>query len=84
MMLDRISEKEEISIIEQKDKFIIIQPGKYIYGALICKANLFSVQILLNGLIEKIEKIYSHILKNWNGDLKMFKPITEIVRDHFF
>ncbi|MBN1217174.1 MAG: hypothetical protein JXA99_17270 [Candidatus Lokiarchaeota archaeon] len=84
MMLEHISNKEDISVIEQKGKIIIIQPGSYIYGVLICEVNLDSLHILLNNFIEKIEIIYSNILKEWDGDLKVLRPIDNIIKDYFF
>ncbi|MFX1321312.1 MAG: hypothetical protein ACFFAQ_06685 [Promethearchaeota archaeon] len=84
MMLEGISNKEEFSVIEQPAKLIIIQPGKYLYGALISKGSLISIRILLKNLIENIEKIYASVLKDWKGDLRVFKPINKIVKDHFF
>ncbi len=83
MMLEHISKKEDISVIEKKGKIIIIQPGHYIYGVLICKVKLNSLQILLNNFIEKIEVIYSKILEKWDGDLKVLRPIDKIVKDYF-
>lgn len=83
MMLEHISKKEDISVIEQKGKTIIIQPGHYIYGVLICKLKLNSLQILLSNFIEKIEVIYLNILKKWDGDLKVLRPIDKIVKEYF-
>ena len=84
MMLEHISNKEDISVIEQKGKIIIIHPGSYIYGVLICEVNLDSLQILLSNFIEKIEIIYSNILKEWDGDLKVLRPIDAIIKEYFY
>ena len=84
MMLESISNKETTSFIEKKGKIITIQPGKYIYGTLISQEKLNSLQILLNNFISKIEQTYSDILKNWEGDLKVLRPIDKIARDIFF
>ena len=83
MMLDTVSANDDISIIEKKGKIVIIQPGKYIYGVLICDENLNSLQILLSNFIEKIETIYSNVLENWDGDLKVFKPINDFAKEIF-
>ena len=82
-MLETVSASEDISIIEKKGKIVIIQPGKYIYGVLICDENLNSLQILLSNFIEKIETIYSNVLENWDGDLKVFKPINDFAKEIF-
>ncbi|MFX1257249.1 MAG: hypothetical protein ACFFAN_05295 [Promethearchaeota archaeon] len=84
MALEKITHKEEISIIEKEGKTIIIQPGQYIIGVLICDETLNSLLILLNNFINKIETLYSNILSNWDGELKIFKPIDDIAKEIFF
>ncbi len=84
MLLERIIDKESASVIEKQDKILIIQPGKYINGVLICDEMLLSLRTMLTILVNKIEAIYSKILENWTGDLKIFGPIEEIVKDVFF
>ncbi len=83
MMLEQISGEKETSIIEKKGKYIIIQPGDFIYGVIISKEKLNSLQVILSNLIEKIEGIYYNLLQNWEGDLKVFRPIEKIVQDFF-
>ena len=83
MMLETFTEKEGTSIIEKGGNIIIIQPGRYIIGAIICDEKLNSIQILLNKFIEKIETVFSHILTNWDGNLTVFKLIEEISKEIF-
>ncbi len=83
MMLEQMSEEEDTSIIEKKGKYIVIQPGLYIYGVLISEEKLNSLHILLKNLIEKIEVIYYNLLQKWDGDLKVFRPIDKIIQDYF-
>ncbi|MFX1476550.1 MAG: hypothetical protein ACFFCI_00330 [Promethearchaeota archaeon] len=83
MMLEQISEADDISIIEKKGKYIIIQPGHYIYGVLISEEKLISLHVLLNNLIEKIEVIYHNILQNWDGDLTVFQPLDKMIQGYF-
>ena len=83
MALEKITSKEEVSIIEKEGKTIIIQPGKYVFGVIICDEGLNSFQILLNDFIEKIEAIYSNVLPNWDGNTKVFSPIENIANEVF-
>lgn len=83
MMLETVSENQNISFIERKRKTIIIQTGKYIYGALICNEKLKSLLLLLNNFIRKIEFIYSNILQEWDGNLKIFELIDKIADKYF-
>ena len=59
MMLESVSDKKGgILTIEKRGKIIIIQPGKYVIGVLICDEKLNSLQILLNKFIEKISDAF--------------------------
>jgi len=84
IMLETVSKKETTSFIEKKGKLITIQPGKYVYGTLISEENLSSLQILLKNFIDKIEQTYGNILKKWDGDLKVFRPIAQMAKEVFF
>ncbi|MFX0020922.1 MAG: hypothetical protein ACFE9S_01255 [Candidatus Hermodarchaeota archaeon] len=84
IMLETISDQETSTFIEKKGKSVIIQPGKYIYGALIADEKLSSLQILLRNFVSAIEYTYANILKNWEGDLKVFRPIDKIAEEFFF
>ncbi|MFX1388923.1 MAG: hypothetical protein ACFE9Z_02535 [Promethearchaeota archaeon] len=83
MMLETISNQETSSYIEKKGKFILIQPGKYVYGVLISEDKLNSLQILLNNFINSLENTYADILKNWDGQLKVFRPVDKMASDIF-
>jgi len=81
MILENITDSNGISLIERKDKKIIIHSGKYLYGVLISDEILRSHQFILRNIILKIEHIFSPILSNWQGDLKVFSPIDNIIED---
>lgn len=83
MMIESVTQTEETSMIKRKEKFILIKPGKHIYGVLICRKKLKSLQILLNRFIERVELIYSRVLENWNGDLRILKPIENVAEEIF-
>ena len=84
LLLKTIVDKEGTSIIKEKNKTIIIYPGTYIFGVLVCDEKLKSLQILLKTVVTKIESIYSTILSSWKGgDTRIFKPIDDIVRKVF-
>jgi len=84
LMLEKVTDREDILTIEKKGKIIIIQPGKFIYGVIICDEKLNSLQILLRRFIERIETIYYQVLKHWNGNLNVFKPLDDISKEIFY
>ncbi|TFG01398.1 MAG: hypothetical protein EU540_03760 [Promethearchaeota archaeon] len=84
MMLEQVSHIDSISIIKKKEKILIFQPGKFIYGVLICEEELESLKILLSKFINKIETIYSNILEDWDRNLNVFTPIEGIAKEIFY
>lgn len=83
MMLEKVSENESLSVIEEEDNVIIIQPGKYLFAVLISDVNLELLQIVLRTFLDRIETIFSGILESWRGDLKALKPIDIIANEIF-
>ena len=84
MLLEKTIKKRNFSIIEKAGKVIIIYPGEYIYGILIAREKLKSLQILLNNFIEKIEIIYLSFLKEWKGNKKIFESVENLVKEMFY
>ncbi len=84
MMLEEFGDSKSISIIRKKNRTFIIEPGKFIYGVLICDKELEALKILLRKFIEKVEMIYDNILRSWDGNLKIFRPIEDIAKEFFF
>ena len=83
IILESITEKKALSIIEKEGKTMIFQPGKYIIGVLICEEDLESIRITLKNFVQKIEKIYFNVLRTWDGNLNIFKPIEDIINEVF-
>ena len=84
MMLEEFGDTKSSSIIRKKDRTFIIEPGRYIYGVLICDKELEALKHILSKFIEKVEMIYDNILINWDGNLKVFRPIEDIANEFFF
>jgi len=64
MLFEKVSKQKEALIIDQGEKLIILQPGEFIYGAVVCDEKLKSLQILLKKFVHKIESIYYNILED--------------------
>ncbi len=84
LMLEKLTEAYGISIIEQENKILIILPGNNFIAILISDQKLKSLEILLKNFLEKVETIYREIIGNWKGDLSIFNPIDNIVKEIFF
>lgn len=83
IMLDEVTNYEGISVIKKGENITIIYPKKYIIGVLFCSEDLNSLKYLLKNFVEKTEKLYESILSQWNGDLKIFKPVDAICNSIF-
>ena len=84
MFLEKITEIQGDSVIEKEGKTVIIHPLDKIIGILICDEKLNSLQILLKNFTKKINLIYKKVLEDWGGDLTIFRPIENIVKEFFY
>jgi len=84
MMLQTLTKRKGVTMIEKEGKIVIIQPGKFISGIIICDEKLNSLQVLLTRFIEQIEEIFHKVLENWKGELSILDPIESIAEEIFF
>ncbi|MFW9950034.1 MAG: hypothetical protein ACFFKA_07910, partial [Candidatus Thorarchaeota archaeon] len=84
MILREISQNEGEMVIEKEGKVLITHQGKYITGVIIADQNLNSLNFLLKRLIEKVEFLYSNIIRDWDGAMEIFLPIENITQEIFF
>ena len=84
MILKEISHDEGEMVIEKEGKVLITYQGKYITGVIIADQNLNSLNFLLKRLIEKVEFLYSNIIRDWDGAMEIFLPIENITKEIFF
>ncbi|MGV9171326.1 MAG: hypothetical protein ACOC44_14680 [Promethearchaeia archaeon] len=78
LILEKVMENDKLSVIEKKDKLLLYEPGDYLVGVMICDERLRSLEILLRKFVRRVEFIYGDILKNWDGSLKILRPIEDI------
>ncbi|MFX0076325.1 MAG: hypothetical protein ACFE96_12845 [Candidatus Hermodarchaeota archaeon] len=83
MILREISQDEGEMVIEKEDKVLITSQGKYITGVIIADQNLNSLNFLLKRFIDKVEFLYSNIIRDWDGAMEIFLPIENITREIF-
>lgn len=83
MILREISHDEGEMVIEKEGKVLITSQGKYITGVIIADQNLNSLNFLLKRFIEKVEFLYSNIIRDWDGAMEIFLPIENITQEVF-
>jgi len=84
MMLKEISQEDGEMVIEKEGKVLITYQGKYITGVIVADQNLSSLNFLLKRFIEKVEFLYSNIIRDWDGAMEIFQPIENITKEIFF
>ncbi|MFX1340547.1 MAG: hypothetical protein ACFFDK_18200 [Promethearchaeota archaeon] len=82
-VLNEITDKEGVSIIERRHKTFIIQPSTYITGVLVCDEKLDSLKLLLSRFIDRIESTLINIFEDWNLEMKIFNPIDGFAKEIF-
>lgn len=80
-MLQELMDAKGISVIKKKGQIVIIYPSNLVSGVLFSSEDLNMAKFFLKELVEKFETIYSNILKDWAGDISIFKPVDKIVND---
>lgn len=83
MMLKQLTERPGLSVIEKKDKYLLILPGKNITGIMIASENLATLRILLKRFIGTVETIFENVLADWRGDLRKLRAIDSIAEEFF-
>ena len=83
MVLQSFTKMSGITVLEKSGKTIIIFPGEYINGILICKDNLKSIRVLLEIFVKRLEKTFKNVFIRWKGDLTVFRPIENLVKEIF-
>jgi hypothetical protein len=84
MILQELSHDKGEMVIEKEGKVLITYQGKYITGVIIADQNLNSLNFLLKRLIEKVEFLYSNIIRDWDGAMEIFRPIENLTQEIFF
>ncbi len=84
MILKEISQEDGEMVIEKEGKVLITHQGKYITGVIVADQNLSSFNFLLKSFIEKVEFLYSNIIRDWDGAMEIFFPIENITKEIFF
>ncbi len=84
IQLEYLSTHSGLTVIEKEGDYYLIYPGKHVLCILITDVYLNSLKLLLRSFVEKIEFIYSDLLENWEGGLKIFEPINDMVNEFFF
>ncbi|MFX1569146.1 MAG: hypothetical protein ACFFCV_12350 [Promethearchaeota archaeon] len=77
------ADTKEISLIKKKGKLIYIVPSELITGVIISKKESKLIQFYMTQLIRKVGQVYKNILRDWNGDLDIFNPISDIFKELF-
>ncbi len=75
---------EGFSVIKKKGENIIIYHGKFVRGILFTTEELNFVKVVLKDFVKKFEALYNNILKDWDGEMTVFKPIEIMVNNLFY
>jgi hypothetical protein len=78
-----LKDSEGVTIISKGSDVIIMDKGKYVTGILVVERELEILKYLLKKLISQFEEYYSDFLKNWKGDLDLFKPTKHLISSIF-
>jgi hypothetical protein len=72
-------EDGRLRIIDREDVKILLEYGRNIYVAVFATHDLPVIRQRMNRLVTEIESRFAVPLENWQGDLRMFRPIFPIM-----
>jgi hypothetical protein len=72
-------EDGRLRIIDREDVKILLEYGRNIYVAVFATHDLPAIRQRMNRLVTEIESRFAVPLENWQGDLRMFRPIFPIM-----
>ncbi|MBN1214520.1 MAG: hypothetical protein JXA99_03665 [Candidatus Lokiarchaeota archaeon] len=75
--------KKSLRTIDQQDKKLILNHGKYITVALLCDKDLPIIHKRISGFTESFENNYGKYLLNWNGEQSIFKGTEALITKYF-
>ena len=78
------AQKKGLSVIKKKDKIIHMFTGELSTGIIISSKDVDYINFYLKKFVQKVERIYKHVLNNHGGDINIFAPIENIVKEIFF
>jgi hypothetical protein len=84
MLKELISTEDKgLSVLKKKGRIVSIYSGNNLTGVVYTVEEINTINIYLQELITKLERIYRNILVGWDGDLEIFAPIEEIMNEIF-
>ncbi|TXT66716.1 MAG: membrane protein of unknown function [Promethearchaeota archaeon] len=77
------SQKKGLSIIKKKGKILYLYSGSLTTGVLICNSERDHISSFLKEFILRVEDIYLNILVDFDGDISIFRPVENIIKEVF-
>ncbi len=80
---EMVESEKKLKILDHQDVQIIFEYGDYITMALIVHENLKIYYPKLISLRIKFEDLFQDVLRNWAGNIEVFRPTTQLVYEYF-
>ncbi|TXT53806.1 MAG: membrane protein of unknown function [Promethearchaeota archaeon] len=83
-MIDEMTQSGAgISVVKKEKENIVMYSGKFVTGVIYTSEELNYIKVLLKEFIGKFEAIYERLLKEFSGDITMFRSTDVLVKDIF-
>lgn len=80
---ETMGSKQHLKTIDQQDKKVILGHGNYCTVALFSEKNLPIIHNKTSDFVKSFETSYLTKIKDWNGDISIFKGVNKIVEKYF-
>ena len=83
IFLRNILSDSHLKVLSKGSDVILLEYGQYVVGILIVQQELEILKYILKRLVIQFEQFYASILKNWKGDIKLFRPTRHLIAELF-
>jgi len=83
LMLEELTSTKGLTILEKRGKIVTLCPGEFTYGVTFSTEDLKNIKARLKSFIDKFETVYFNVLEGWSGDLDIFKPTENLIKEFF-
>lgn len=76
-------EYSKLKMISKEKDVFLMEEGDFIIGVLIVEQELEILRFFLKKIVRQFEEFFYEALRNWNGNVDLFKPTKSIINKIF-
>ncbi|MBD3229875.1 MAG: hypothetical protein GF329_16960 [Candidatus Lokiarchaeota archaeon] len=78
---DTLDRDSGLKVVSKGDEYYLIEQGDYVVGVFIVKEELEILKTYLRRIIREFESFFKKQLKKWTGNIEIFAPTKDLIRN---